>query len=178
MFDINQHVSPARAKLINPVVLAYVGDSVHSLFVRKRLALNHDLKSSELNKMEASEVCATAQAAVAKKIADLLSSDELAVFKRARNSKKGSHAKNSSLGDYSKATGLEAVIGYLYLSGQEERLNFVLNFCADCRGSEDSATLNAENILHAENIAGAESASHIESRSDTVNQGESGEITC
>ena len=99
--------------------------------------------------MEASEVCATAQAAAAKKIADLLSPDELAVFKRARNSKKGSHAKNSSLGDYSKATGLEAVIGYLYLSGQEERLNFVLNFCADCRGSDDAE-----------------------------NQGENGETTC
>ncbi len=126
MFDITQTVSPEKAKLINPVVLAYVGDCVHSLYVRKRLALEHDLKSSELNKMEAREVCATAQAAAARGLENVFSPDELAIFKRARNSKKGSHAKNSTLGDYSKSTGFEAVLGYLYLSGQTERINEIL----------------------------------------------------
>lgn len=136
LFDINESITPARAKLINPVVLAYVGDGVHSLFVRKKLALCHDMKSSELNKMEASEVCATAQAKAAKQIAEFLLPDELAIFKRARNSKKGSHAKNSTLGDYSKSTGFEAVLGYLYLSGQFERLNYVLNFCAENKNED------------------------------------------
>lgn len=137
MFDFNEKVSASRAKLINPVVLAYVGDCVHSLFVRERLALSRDLKSSELNKIEASEVCATAQARAAKRIIEFLTPDELSVFKRARNSKKGSHAKNSTLGDYSKSTGFEAVLGYLYLSGQAERLNYVLNFCAENDKPED-----------------------------------------
>lgn len=127
MFDITQTITPERAKLINPVVLAYVGDGVHTLFVRKRLALEHDLKSNALNKMEAREVCATAQAFAVRALESGFTADELAVYKRARNSKKGSHAKNSSLGDYSKSTGLEAVLGYLYLSGQTERLNELLN---------------------------------------------------
>lgn len=131
MFDITQTISPEKAKLINPVVLAYVGDGVHTLYVRKRLALQHDLKSSELNKMEAREVCATAQATAARKLESFFSADELAIFKRARNSKKGSHAKNSSLGDYSKSTGFEAVLGYLYLSGQTERLNELLNLSSE-----------------------------------------------
>lgn len=112
-------------------MLAYVGDGVHTLYVRKRLALQHDLKSSELNKMEAREVCATAQATAARKLESFFSADELAIFKRARNSKKGSHAKNSSLGDYSKSTGFEAVLGYLYLSGQTERLNELLNLSSE-----------------------------------------------
>ncbi len=131
MFDITQNISPEKAKLINPVVLAYVGDGVHTLYVRKRLALQHDLKSSELNKMEAREVCATAQAAAARELERLFRDEELAIFKRARNSKKGSHAKNSSLGDYSKSTGFEAVLGYLYLSGQTERLNELLNLSSE-----------------------------------------------
>lgn len=131
MFDITQTIQPEKAKLINPVVLAYVGDGVHTLYVRKRLALQHDLKSSELNKMEAREVCATAQATAARKLESFFSVDELAIFKRARNSKKGSHAKNSSLGDYSKSTGFEAVLGYLYLSGQTERLNELLNLSSE-----------------------------------------------
>lgn len=143
MFDINQTVTAERAKLINPVVLAYVGDGVHTLFVRKRLALEHDLKSNALNKMEAREVCATAQAAAARALEGCFSEDELAVYKRARNSKKGSHAKNSSLGDYSKSTGLEAVLGYLYLSGQAERLNELLNMTLGLsEGAEGSKNID------------------------------------
>lgn len=138
MFDINQTVTAERAKLINPVVLAYVGDGVHTLFVRKRLALEHDLKSNALNKMEAREVCATAQAAAVRALEGSFSEDELAVYKRARNSKKGSHAKNSSLGDYSKSTGFEAVLGYLYLSGQTERLNELLNMTISSSDGEGS----------------------------------------
>lgn len=138
MFDINQTVTAERAKLINPVVLAYVGDGVHTLFVRKRLALEHDLKSNALNKMEAREVCATAQAAAVRALEGSFSENELAVYKRARNSKKGSHAKNSSLGDYSKSTGFEAVLGYLYLSGQTERLNELLNMTISSSDGEGS----------------------------------------
>ena len=55
------------------------------------------------------------------------SDEELAIFKRARNSKKGSKAKNSTAGDYVKSTGFEAVIGYLYITGQTERLNYLLD---------------------------------------------------
>lgn len=144
-FDFFESCPVEKARLINPVVLAYVGDGVQTLFVRKKLALLHDLKSSELNKMEAERVCASAQARAARKLASVFTDEEAAVFKRARNSKKGSKAKNSTLGDYSKSTGLEAVIGFLYLSGQKERLKQILSlaeeFAAEKSGTSD------ENII-------------------------------
>lgn len=111
---------------MNPVVLAYLGDGVHSLYVREKLAFFSDAKSGELNKREAKIVCASAQANALNNIIDILTENEQAIFKRARNSKKPSRAKNSTVGDYAKSTGFEAVIGYLYVTGQLERLNYLL----------------------------------------------------
>lgn len=144
MFDFFVNGSAEKIKLINPVVLAYVGDGVQTLFVRKKLALTHDLKSSELNKIEAKSVCAGAQARAARKLTEVFTEDELAIFKRARNSKKGSRAKNSTLGDYSKSTGLEAVIGYLYLSGLTERLNEILNLAEEYALADETQDKNGE----------------------------------
>lgn len=132
MFDIDQKISEEEARLMNPVVLAYVGDGVHTLYVREKLAFSSTAKSGELNKKEAKIVCATAQARAANLLIDEFSEAELAIFKRARNSKKGSKAKNSTAGDYVKSTGFEAVIGYLYVSGQIGRLNFLLEKAETC----------------------------------------------
>ncbi len=112
---------------MNPVVLAYIGDGVHTLYVREKLAFSSTAKSGELNKREAKIVCANAQAKAVNALMEEFSDDELAIFKRARNSKKGSKAKNSTAGDYVKSTGFEAVIGYLYITGQTERLNYLLD---------------------------------------------------
>lgn len=112
---------------MNPVVLAYIGDGVHTLYVREKLAFSSTAKSGELNKREAKIVCATAQAQAANVLMEEFSEDELAIFKRARNSKKGSKAKNSTAGNYVKSTGFEAVVGYLYITGQTERLNYILD---------------------------------------------------
>lgn len=126
MFDINQKISEKQAKLLNPIVLAYIGDGVHSLYVREKLAFYSDAKSGELNKREAKIVCASAQARAIGVILPQLTDDEASIYKRARNSKKPSRAKSSTVGDYAKSTGFEAVIGYLYITGQIERLNFLL----------------------------------------------------
>lgn len=112
---------------MNPVVLAYIGDGVHTLYVREKLAFSSTAKSGELNKREAKIVCANAQAKAANALIEDFSEEELAIFKRARNSKKGSKAKNSTAGDYVKSTGFEAVMGYLYITGQTERLNYLLD---------------------------------------------------
>lgn len=127
MFDVNQKITEKQARLMNPVVLAYIGDCVHSLYVREKLAFFSDAKSGELNKREAKIVCATAQAAALNRILDLLTEEEQQIYKRARNSKKPSHSKNSSVGDYAKSTGFEAVIGYLFITGQLQRLNYLLD---------------------------------------------------
>ena len=116
-----------KAKNLNPIVLAFVGDAVHSLFVREMLTFSSDSKTGELNKKATETVCATAQSAFMKEIEGLLTEEEMTVYKRARNAKKGTRAKNASVQDYNTATGFEAVLGYLYLVGQLDRLNFLLN---------------------------------------------------
>ena len=126
MFDIDQKLSIDEARLMNAVVLAYIGDGVQSLYVRKKLAYSSTAKTGELNKREAKIVCATAQARAAAALEEQFTEEELGIYKRAKNSKKGSKAKNESAKDYVKSTGFEAVIGYLYITGQTERVNTFL----------------------------------------------------
>ena len=137
MFDISQKITTEKAKLMNPVVLAYLGDAVHSLYVREKLAFNSDAKSGTLNKREAKLVNAGAQAELAEKVLPLLSEEELAIYKRAKNAKKVSKAKNSSPSDYCKSTGFEAVIGYLYVTGQEQRVNELLSLADKGEQNDD-----------------------------------------
>lgn len=126
MFDISQKITTTQANLMNPVVLAYLGDAVHSLYVREKLAFSSDAKSGVLNKKEALIVCAPAQAKAVSLILPLLTKEEESIYRRAKNSKKPSKAKNSTPADYSKSTGFEAVIGYLYITGQIQRVNELL----------------------------------------------------
>ena len=110
------------AKQMNPLVLAFVGDGVETLFVRTKLALSSTAKAHELHIQASREINAKAQSAQLEKILDELSEEEKEIYHRARNSKNHHHAKNYSVADYRRASGLEAVIGYLYLTGEEERL--------------------------------------------------------
>ncbi|MBQ8426940.1 MAG: Mini-ribonuclease 3 [Clostridia bacterium] len=116
-----------KANNLNPVVLAFVGDAVYSLFVREQLTFLTDCKTGELNKLATKKVNAVAQAELVNKIIPLLTEEELSVFKRARNAKKPTKAKHASVSQYNLATGFEAVIGYLYILGEMERLNYLLN---------------------------------------------------
>lgn len=116
-----------QALNLNPIVLAFVGDAVYSLFVRERLTFNSDFKAGELNTLAVQEVKASAQAVFIKEILPLLTEEELAIFKRARNAKKTTRAKSASVSEYNMATGFEAVLGFLYLTGEKERLDYILN---------------------------------------------------
>ncbi len=127
MFKLGEKTDKLHAVSINPIVLAFVGDAVYSLFVRERLAFLSDYKTGEMNKLAVSEVKAVSQAEFVREVMPLFTEEELAVFKRARNAKKGTRAKNASVTEYNMATGFEAVLGYLYMIGDDERLNFILN---------------------------------------------------
>lgn len=107
---------------LNPLVLAFVGDSVQQLMVRTKLACNTTAKAGELHKLQAEQIKASAQAKYMDEIMSILTEEEIAVFKRARNSHMNTIAKNATIADYKKASGFEAVIGYLYLLGRNERL--------------------------------------------------------
>ena len=120
-------IDKKQAYLTNTLVLAYLGDAVQSLYVRNKLCITDRHKSGELHSLAVKEVSANAQSATVEKILPLLNEEELAVYQRAKNSKPRSMAKNASPEAYHKATGFEAVLGYLYLSGQTERLDLLLN---------------------------------------------------
>ena len=115
-------LSAKEAQQLNSLVLAYVGDAVQSLYVRQDLATKHDLKAGELHKLASKVVNAHNQALLADKLFDTLTEEEKSVFLRGRNGKSHHKAKNQTGADYRKATGFEAVIGYLYLTGNDARI--------------------------------------------------------
>lgn len=125
IFDF-EIVSERDAKLKNPQVLAFVGDAVYSLYIRNLIVLSNPGKSGELHKVSTGFVKAKSQSETIEKLLPLFTEDENDVFRRGRNYKTQSVAKNSSVQEYHRATGFEAVLGYLYLSGQFERLNQLL----------------------------------------------------
>lgn len=127
MFRLGEVADKNKVLGVNPVVLAFVGDAVYSLYVREKLSLTTDNKTGELNKLATAEVRATAQAEFFKEIEHLLTDEEYAVFKRARNAKKPTKAKSATVCEYNVSTGFEALLGYLYMCGDTDRLNFLLN---------------------------------------------------
>ena len=129
MFTNLQNLTPQKAKNLNPQVLAFVGDSVYTLFVRTMLAEKFDVKSGKLHNLANEYVKAGGQSDALTNILEVLSEDEMAIFKHARNYKTHSVAKNANVIDYKRATGFEAVVGYLYLIGNYNRLNEILNLC-------------------------------------------------
>ena len=115
-----------EAKLVQPLTLAMIGDAVQTLFVRTHIALKYGVKVNKINKLVSTVVSAGAQFQTFKKIESMLTEEEQDVARRARNTHKNSKAKNFSFGEYIYATALEAVVGYLYLTDQKERLNEIL----------------------------------------------------
>jgi len=111
----------ANAKELSPLVLAYVGDCIYELIVRTYVVYEGTRHVKELNIISDKMVNAKAQSDMYNAIRDILSDEEAAVYRRGRNAKISSSAKNATLADYKRATGLESLFGYLYLNGNMER---------------------------------------------------------
>ncbi len=107
-------------------VLAYVGDAVFELYVRLHVAARSRSKSGSIHKLAVGHVSAAAQAKTARAILDMLTDEEQSVFRRGKNSNPASSARNASPSDYKYATGMEAVIGYLFLLDKHERLDEII----------------------------------------------------
>ncbi|MDD4351082.1 MAG: ribonuclease III domain-containing protein [Clostridia bacterium] len=115
------------AKQMNCLNLAFLGDSIFTQFIREFLVKNFDYKLNQLNKMSNKIVCARNQSILLENIVDILTEDEKDIAKRARNIHPGNIAKNSTPEQYSKATQYEAILGFLYLTEQFDRLNEIMN---------------------------------------------------
>lgn len=113
-------------KAYSPLTLAYIGDAAYELVIRTMVVEKGNRQASQLHRLTTSYVKAQAQTAMIEALEPELTEEELAIYKRGRNAKSYTSAKNASILDYRKATGLEALIGYLYLSGREERVLFLI----------------------------------------------------
>jgi ribonuclease-3 family protein len=110
--------SEAEAKNLSPLTLAYIGDAVFELFVREALLAERNAPAGALHKRATKIVCAKAQSGLMRRLLaeNLLSEEEIEIFKRGRNAKPNAPPKNANLADYAYATGFEALTGYLYLT--------------------------------------------------------------
>lgn len=106
----------------SPVVLAYIGDAAYELVIRTVLVCRGGRQANTLHKRASNYVKASAQAAMIEKLQEELTEEELQIYKRGRNAKTVSMAKHATMHDYRHATGFEALMGYLYLTGQTSRM--------------------------------------------------------
>ena len=115
-------LKPVDAKAYSPLVLAYIGDAVFELFIRTKVVNHGSMQVNKMHKKSASLVKAETQANLIKVLEETLTEEEHAVYKRGRNARSASIAKHATMIDYRMATGFEALMGYLYLTGQYERM--------------------------------------------------------
>lgn len=106
----------------SPLALAYIGDGVYELVIRTIIVAKANRSAGDLHKRAVRYVKAESQSRMAEILRPMLTEEEADVLRRGRNAKPHSVAKNASVGDYHRATGFEALMGYLYLSGQTDRM--------------------------------------------------------
>ena len=106
----------------SPLALAFIGDGIFELVVRTMIVTKANRSNMDLHQATVKYVKAENQAKMVEILKPFLTEDEAAVLRRGRNAKPNSVAKNASLGEYHRATGVEALMGWLYLSGQTDRM--------------------------------------------------------
>ncbi len=128
--DINE------AKLLNGLALAYMGDAVFEVAVRDYLLGTGKTKPNQLHQTATRYVSAKAQARMIAEMleSELLTEEEISYYKRGRNSKINTKAKNTDIQTYLHSTGFEALMGFLYLTKQQERLDTLIEWCIEFVG--------------------------------------------
>lgn len=111
-----------RPNEYSPLALAFIGDSVFDLIIKSVIVEKANCQVNKLQNKTSKIVRATTQALIADALKDTLTEEEANIYRRGRNAKPYTKAKNASYSEYCKATGLEALAGYLYLKGETERL--------------------------------------------------------
>ena len=111
----------------SPLTLAYIGDAIYDLVIRTIVVERGNMSANNLHKKTVTYVNARVQAKMIDALESGLTEEETAIYHRGRNAKSYTAAKNASIIEYRKATGLEALCGYLYLNGQQERLLYLIH---------------------------------------------------
>ncbi|MGO1369156.1 MAG: Mini-ribonuclease 3 [Senegalia sp. (in: firmicutes)] len=123
----NKNWTVREVNLLSPLQLAYIGDAVYEVFIRRYLLEDRVLSVNELHKKAIEFVKAKAQSDIVHKLMDKLTDEELSIVKRGRNKKSATVPKNANMSDYRYATGFEALIGYLYLLDRQSRIEEIFN---------------------------------------------------
>ncbi len=126
-FGIASEQERMQPNLMSPLTLAFIGDCIFDLVVRTVVVENGNAPVNKLHRRAAHYVKAPSQMLMLNMIKEELTDDEMAVFKRGRNAKSYTSAKNASITEYRIATGFEALIGYLYLNQQFDRALYLLH---------------------------------------------------
>ncbi len=124
IFNRNKEIEEVNQ--MSPLTWAYVGDCVYELYIRTKLVDTTKLKPHELHVKSVKYVKAKAQAETLKKLETILTEEEKEIVRRGRNTQTHHIAKNASMQDYMYATAFEALIGYLYLTKQDDRLSEIM----------------------------------------------------
>ncbi len=117
-FDIGK----IEARTYSPLALAFIGDGVYDLIIRTIVVGRGNCQANKLHKKTSRLVRASAQSAMIEELKPFLTEEEKTIYKRGRNAKSATMAKNASMSDYRRATGFEALIGYLYLKKEFKRI--------------------------------------------------------
>ncbi len=128
----------SEVNTMSPLTWAYIGDSVYELYIRQYLVNTTKLKPHKLHMEAIKYVRAGAQANILEEIEESLTNQEQEIVKRGRNAENHHLPKNATIQEYMYSTGLEALIGYLYLSKQDKRLKEILELCIDKINKEKS----------------------------------------
>lgn len=125
--------------LINGIALAFEGDAVYSMYVRRHLIMTGQTKPNQLHRLATYYISAKAQAWLVQELleADILTEKEVEIYKRGRNAHSATKAKNTDVITYRQSTGFEAVIGYLHMTEQIERLEELVAWCIEKVESKD-----------------------------------------
>jgi ribonuclease III family protein len=125
MLEYQENVDP---KQLNSLALAYVGDAIYEVYVRRHLIQSGKVKPNQLHREGTAYVSAKAQCKVLFRVIDekILTEEEQAVVMRGRNAKSGTVPKNTDVQTYHYSTAFEALMGYLYLSGRKDRLEEII----------------------------------------------------
>lgn len=129
---MEEYIKHIDVQTVPAQTLAFIGDAVYNVYIRTYLTSVSTAKAGALHKLSIKYVSAKGQSATIDKIMDMLTEEEIAVYKRGRNTNIATVSKNVDVIEYKKATGFECLIGYLYVMKDNNRLDEIVEKCIEC----------------------------------------------
>ena len=145
-------IAEVDIRTYSPLTLAYIGDGIYDLVIRSVVVGKGNTRAGELHKRTSQIVKAHTQAEMMEVLLPLLTEEEADIYRRGRNAKSPTMAKNATMSDYRKATGFEALMGYLYLSGRTERMVDLVALAMTKTGKADSGDMEKQKEENSDEI--------------------------